>query len=113
MTKGKLVLVPFPFDDLSSSKVRPALCLTEPVGQFRHVVVAFVTSRRPADPEDSDLAIGPDHTGFSASGLKVASTVRLHRVMTLPASAILRELGALPTALLAEVDRRLRALFRL
>jgi len=30
MTKGKVVLVPFPFDDLSTAKVRPAVCLTEP-----------------------------------------------------------------------------------
>jgi hypothetical protein len=28
MTKGKVVLVPFPFDDLSATKVRPAFCLT-------------------------------------------------------------------------------------
>jgi hypothetical protein len=32
MTKGKVVLVPFPFDDLSTTKVRPAVCLTEPIG---------------------------------------------------------------------------------
>jgi mRNA interferase MazF len=36
--KHKVVLVPFPFDDLSSTKVRPAVCLTEPVGQHKHVV---------------------------------------------------------------------------
>lgn len=32
MTKGKVVLVPFPFDDLMMAKVRPAVCLTEPIG---------------------------------------------------------------------------------
>jgi len=31
MTKGKVVLVPFPFDDLSATKVRPAVCLTGPI----------------------------------------------------------------------------------
>jgi len=30
MMKGKVVLVPFPFDDLSTSKVRPAVCLIRP-----------------------------------------------------------------------------------
>jgi len=30
MTRGKVVLVPFPFDDLSAAKVRPAVCLTDP-----------------------------------------------------------------------------------
>ena len=50
MTKGKVVLVPFPFDDLSTSKVRPAVCLTNPFGRYRHVVPAFVTSRVPSQP---------------------------------------------------------------
>ena len=49
MTKGKVVLVPFPFDDLSTLKVRPAVCLTDPFGPYRHVVPAFVTSRLPLE----------------------------------------------------------------
>jgi len=40
VTKHKVVLVPFPFDDLSSSKVRPAVCLTNPIGPHRHVYTA-------------------------------------------------------------------------
>ncbi|MBI4663843.1 MAG: hypothetical protein HY735_34005 [Verrucomicrobia bacterium] len=56
MTKGKVILVPFPFDDLSAAKVRPAVCLTEPIGGYRHVVVAFVTSQLPASPLPSDVA---------------------------------------------------------
>ena len=43
-TLGKVVLVAFPFDDLSGSKVRPAVCLTDPIGPHRHVVLAFVSS---------------------------------------------------------------------
>lgn len=37
----KIVLVPFPFDDLSGKKVRPALCLTEKISNYNHVVIAF------------------------------------------------------------------------
>ena len=44
MPRGKIVLVPFPFDGLSSAKVRPALCLTDPIGPHRHVVLAFITA---------------------------------------------------------------------
>lgn len=50
--KNKVVLVPFPFDDLSSSKVHPAVCLTEPIGQHNHVVLAFITSRLPENPDE-------------------------------------------------------------
>ena len=42
MVKGKGVLLPFPFDDFSSLKVRPAVCLTDPVGQHpKNPTIAF------------------------------------------------------------------------
>ena len=59
MMKGKVVLVPFPFDDLSTTKVRPAVCLTDPVGPHRHVVMAFISSRMSIDQLETDpLVIG-------------------------------------------------------
>ena len=57
MTRGKIVLVPFPFDDLSTTKVRPAVCLTEPTGPQRHVVLAFITSQAPDKLLDSDVLL--------------------------------------------------------
>jgi predicted HTH domain antitoxin len=42
--KGKVVLVKFPFDDLSSSKVRPAVCLTNAVGANQHIILALLTN---------------------------------------------------------------------
>ena len=113
MIKGKVVLVPFPFDDLSSTKVRPAVCLTEPVGPHRQVVLAFVTSRIPEDPEETDILINEDHFGFREIGLRVSSTLRLHRLMTASMALLRRELGRLPNAMELEIDRKLRTLFGL
>jgi len=82
MTKYKVVLVPFPFDDLSSSKARPAVCLTEPVGPHRHVAPAFITSRVPAEPLATDLVLDSSDPQFASTGLRVSSTLQLHRLMT-------------------------------
>ncbi len=57
MMKGKVVLVPFPFDDLSTTKVRPAVCLTDPVGPHRHVIMAFISSRMSIDQLETDLIL--------------------------------------------------------
>jgi PemK-like protein. len=60
MARGKVVLVPFPFDDLSTTKVRPAVCLTDPtdpIGPHRHVILAFITSRIPTDLLESDMVL--------------------------------------------------------
>ncbi len=51
MMRGKIVLLPFPFDDFSATKVRPALCLTDEIGPHGQVVVAFISSKLPALPE--------------------------------------------------------------
>ena len=80
VTKHKVVLVRFPFDDLSSTKVRPAVCLTEPIGPHQHLIVAFVSSRIPASPLPTDLLIDSRDAGFAAgraAGLIHASTASL------------------------------------
>jgi mRNA interferase MazF len=111
--KGKVVLVPFPFDDLSATKVRPAVCLTDPIGPHRHVVLAFLTSQLLPNLLDTDLALDSAHADFALTGLLGSSILRLHRLMTASTALILRELGELSPALQMEVDARLRKLFNL
>lgn len=107
MIKGKVVLVPFPFDNLSASKVRPAVCLTEPIGDHRHVVLAFITSREPEELLDPELP------GYVETGLRVQSVLRLHRLMTVSTSLVRRELGDLSSDMQTDVDEKLRTLFDL
>lgn len=99
MTRGKVVLVPFPFDDLTATKVRPAICLTDPIGPYRHIILAFITSQIPTDLLESDLVIDSSYTGFAKTGLRVPSTLQLHRLMTITSSMIRRELGELAPAM--------------
>src|SRR5436309_1501824 len=107
MTKGKLALAPFPFDDLSGYKLRPVLCLTDPIGIHRHIVIAFLTSRPVTPLLATDLILAPSHPDFGATGLNGPGTVRLHRVYTVAVARISRVLGGLSPVLQAEVDARL------
>lgn len=113
MVRGRIVLVPFPFDDLSSVKLRPALCLTEPIGQHRHVIVAFVTSRVPTDGLSTDVVLDSADPQFAQTGLKVTSAIRLHRLMTMSADAFRRELGHVPDAIWRQVRVQLAKVFDL
>ena len=113
MTRHRIVLVPFPFDDLSSYKVRPAVCLTEPVGPHRHVVLAFITSRIPDHPLPTDLVLDEEDGDFPDSGLRVSSTIMLHRLATVSTSLIRRELGMLPATRQRVLSERLIGLFGL
>lgn len=111
--KNKIVLVPFPFDDLSATKVRPAVCLTHEIEPYAHVVLAFITSQVYSKPTDTDLIINAEDAGFLTTGLKVSSTIRLHRMITVSKSIISRQLGELTNSQQGEVEVRLRKLFEL
>ena len=113
MIKNKVVLVPFPFDDLSGKKVRPAVCLTNEIGPYGHVILAFITSRIPDTILDTDLIIESDYTDFALVGLRVSSTLQLHRLMTLSRSMLLRELGVLSPLMIQKVEKKLFRLFEL
>ncbi|MBX3035716.1 MAG: type II toxin-antitoxin system PemK/MazF family toxin [Anaerolineales bacterium] len=109
--KHKVVLVPFPFDDLTSTKVRPAVCLTEPISQHKHVILAFITSRVPNEPLATDIIIKETDKNFSGTGLRVSSTLQLHRMMTFSTNMIVRELGQLSESAQKEVETKLKILF--
>jgi mRNA interferase MazF len=93
--RGKVVLLLFPFDDLSSSKVRPAYCLTEAIGTYQHIIFALITSRIPEILLNTDIVLQPNQLDFVKSGLRQASTLRLDHLVTLRQSMIQRELGTL------------------
>lgn len=111
--KHKIVLVPFPFDDLSATKVRPAVCLTDDIKPYGHIVLAFITSRVSNNPSGTDLNIDTSDPDFPNTGLKVSSAIRLHRLMTVSKSIIKRELGEVAESHKAAIEAKLRALFGL
>jgi hypothetical protein len=50
---------------------------------------------------------------FTATGLRASSVLRLHRVATLSASRLLREIGEVPITKRAEIRKALRGLLAL
>ncbi len=108
MRKGVIVLVPFPFTDLSGQKVRPALVLySSPKGE--NCIVSFITSVPPKKSYAYDVPI------FSSkqNGLVIDSVIKLDHLATLQKIIVLGELGALESSALKEVDKKLRVLFDL
>ncbi len=113
LVKYKIVLVSFPFDDLSGQKVRPAVCLTDVISGYNHIVIAFITSQLSKATQISDLIIKHTDSNFSQTGLKVDSAIRFHRLVTIPAKLIKRILGELPSDYHNQLEVKLRNLFEL
>lgn len=109
--KYKIVTVPFPFDDLSSNKIRPVVCLTDEIQPYGHIILAFITSKVSTAPSATDFIIDLQTADFAQTGLKVSSAVRLHRLMTISKTLVQRKLGELSPTQQTEIENRLRKLF--
>nr|NQU89634.1 type II toxin-antitoxin system PemK/MazF family toxin [Bacteroidota bacterium] len=93
MTRNSIVLVPFPFDDFSDTKLRPALCLTNEIGTFQHVIIAFISSNISKEILDSDIIIRKESKDWVDTGLAVDSLIRIHKLITIPKYLFKRKLG--------------------
>lgn len=62
--KGKIVLISFPFTDLTSAKLRPALVL---IAGEKDCVVAFISSRMTAQLSPTEVLIGDPRQGKTSS----------------------------------------------
>ncbi|MCD6599821.1 MAG: type II toxin-antitoxin system PemK/MazF family toxin [Dehalococcoidia bacterium] len=105
--KGKMILVPFPFTDLTTAKLRPALVIYE--GK-KDVVIAFVSSKAPSAISDVDVLITKKQAGFSKTGLKLDSVIKLDKIATMLKDLIV---GELDKDLRQEVNRKLRKIMEI
>ncbi|WP_192893963.1 type II toxin-antitoxin system PemK/MazF family toxin [Synechococcus elongatus] len=77
---GQIVLVPFPYTDLSGSKLRPVLMLRKTSAQFDDWLVCMISSQLRQVDEQIDEILLPGDADFVATGLKVPSLLRLSRL---------------------------------
>jgi mRNA interferase MazF len=98
--RGELLLVPYPFSDLSAAKRRPVVAVTEPdrYGDF----IAFPVTSRPQGEHGIPLVPRELVRGT----LPAPSWIRTDRIVTLSATLIVKSVGRVSDrALAAAVDR--------
>jgi mRNA interferase MazF len=99
MKRGDIVLVPFPFTDLSGSKNRPALIL---VVNKLDVTVCFISAQlKWQEPTDIFLKLNLNN------GLKKDSLVRVTKIATLRNNLILGRLGSIESNEMVELNEKL------
>ena len=95
--KGDVVVVPFPFSDLSQAKRRPALVLTNLDGD--DLILCQITSQQVRD----QYAIKLDQEDFEAAGLRQRSNIRPNRIFTADSHIVLYRVGHLKQEKVSEV----------
>lgn len=102
---GSVILVPFPFSDLSRSKIRPALALAD-AGR-NDWILCQVTSKPYADT----LAIRLDAADFAKGGLQLTSYARPGKLFTANETLMLETVGQLRMETMHAILQRVAALF--
>jgi mRNA interferase MazF len=110
LKRSNVVLVRYPFTDLSGSKVRPALALTpdDLLAQMDDALFLFISSTIPLNLLPTDLVFKKGHPDFAQTGLHFDSTFRTHKLALLEKSLVLRHLGRVTDSLMQEIEAKLR-----
>lgn len=105
--RGKVILVPFPFTDLSQQKIRPAVIISKDNRSTRDVIVLFISSILNKQTDTNVFLIQSSDKGFRATGLKRDSVVVCNKIATLDKGIVLGELGHLSTQQLKAINKKL------
>ena len=104
--KGDVVVVPFPFSDLTQNKRRPALVVA--VLQGDDVILCQITTQVRDDPYAIELI----DSDFAMGSLRQASHIRPSRIFTADANIVLYRVGALRPAKMQQVVDAVCAIVR-
>ena len=105
MQKGDIVLIPFPFTDLSGNKLRPAVILAQ---TRLDVTVCFITTQLQWQ-EPTDVLLQPKNY----SGIKKPSLIRLSKIATLDKTLALGRIGSIDSTEMSELNFKLKQLLQL
>jgi mRNA interferase MazF len=94
---GTVVLVPFPFSDLSNSKLRPAVVLAD-VGRG-DFVLCQITSKSYSD----ERAVEIGQQSFSTGSLRITSFARPGKLFTANENLFTQKVGTLSTSAFRQI----------
>lgn len=104
MNQGDIVLVPFPYTDLSSKKTRPALIISKNNGG-EDVILLAITS------QVSGEGLKIDNGNLKKGYLPVVSLVKIDKVVTLRKSIIIKKVAVLKVEVVKKVVGKFKGQF--
>jgi len=111
--KGTIILIPFPFTDLSFTKVRPALIISANTIKGDDIVVAFISSLKTKKLQKTDIALSFTDSNFKKTGLKNNSLIKIDKIATLDKKIVIGELGEIDKSIQKKVNQKIKILFDL
>jgi mRNA interferase MazF len=107
--RGSVVLVPFPFTDLSGRKRRPALVVSPEGFSAEDLILCAITSQIPAKLPEREMIL--EAKDMVNERLPKRSMIKVGKLFTMHRSLVAARFGAVKEEKLLEVLDQLRTLF--
>ena len=101
MITGDIVLIPFPFAELSEVKLRPAVVIAETKDKYKDLILSAISSQIPVSLSAAEIVLKPD----SLNGLRILSVIKVDRIFTLKSEKVVANIGRLSLNHLNEFKR--------
>ena len=102
---GDVVLVRFPFTDLITAKLRPAVVLAT---HGDDLTIVGIFSSPPQPSRQTWIVLSSEERTFSQTGLKITSVIKAERIAVIEQSVAVRKLGSLSTLQMDKVKRAVK-----
>ncbi len=106
MNTGDIVLIPFPFTDLTNRKVRPATVICETKDVYKDLVLCAISSVVPPTLTESEILLNKD----KENGLRKDSVLKVDRVVTAKRQDMIAQIGKLNSADLTTFKEKFKSL---
>ncbi|MDQ3750210.1 MAG: type II toxin-antitoxin system PemK/MazF family toxin [Acidobacteriota bacterium] len=91
MKTGDIILIPFPFAELTNKKVRPAVVVCETKDVYKDLVLCAVSSVVPPKLTENEILLVRDNQ----NGLRKNSVLKIDRIVTAKAQDVIAKIGEL------------------
>lgn len=106
MKTGSILLVPFPFAELTNRKVKPCVLICRTKDKYSDLVVAAISSVIPKQLTENEMLLHPT----TNSGLRKISVIKVDRIVTMKSDDLIAHIGELDDADLKDFKQKFKEL---
>ncbi len=102
---GDVVLVRFPFTDLTTTKLRPAVILATHADDL---TIVGIFSSAPQPSQQNWIVLSSQDDDFPGTGLKTTSVIKAERIAVIERSVVVRKLGSLSSSQMEKLKKAVK-----
>ncbi len=103
---GDIILVPFPFAELTNRKVRPGVFVCETADKYKDIVVCAISSVVPTLLGANEILLRPNPVNM----LRSDSVIKIDRIVTVKRRDVIAQIGKLDDTILEAFREKFKQL---